>query len=59
MSLVLIAATSEGGLKVDASEEKTAVAVNWLTKISMKNKCDKGCGLSELKVFCGINCCVL
>ena len=53
MSLVLIAATSERGLKVDASEEKTAVAVNWLTKIAMNNKCDKGCRLSELQGFLG------
>ena len=57
-SLVSITATSEGGLKVEASEKVTDAAVNWLTNFAENNKCDEGRGLGKLEGAFGINCCV-
>ena len=53
-SLVEITATSEGGLKVKASEEVTDATVNWLKSFAMNNKCDKDHVLEEVNFFGGL-----
>jgi len=53
-SLVEITATTEGGLKVKASEEVTDAAVNWLKNFATNNKCNEDRGLEEVNFLDGL-----